>query len=68
MIKPDQIPDEVVEAAERVYRTVPLYTSHEDAIRAAIAAGLNAWPGRALAGYAGETCHILPLPQDNTND
>ena len=32
------IPDEVVEAAERAYRTVPLYTSHADAIRAALTA------------------------------
>ena len=32
--------------------------------RAAIAAALSAWPGRTLAAYAFQTCHILPLPQE----
>jgi hypothetical protein len=67
MINPDMIPDEAVEAAERTYRTVPLYTSHVDAIRAAIAAALAAWPGanvedHAWAGYGGSIL-VLPLPQ-----
>jgi hypothetical protein len=44
MIDP-KIPDEVVEAAASAYRSVPLYTSHNDAIRASITAAINAWPG-----------------------
>jgi imidazolonepropionase-like amidohydrolase len=62
------IPPEVVEAAERTYRTVPLHTSHADAIRAAIAAALNAWKGmyrnEALPEYDEL---ILPLPQEPGN-
>jgi hypothetical protein len=44
MIKPDQIPDEVVEAAAYEYRYCPPLKTHDEAIRAAIAAALNAWP------------------------
>lgn len=37
-------------------------------VRAALIAGLKAWPGFSRAGYAGENCIILPLPMENTND
>lgn len=65
MIRADQIPDEVVETAARVYRTVPLYTTHDDAIRAAIAAAINAWPGgRVTMLFPPNEPHVvLPLPQ-----
>lgn len=69
MIDPAQIPDEAVEAAERTYRTVPLWTSHADSIRAAIAAALNAWPNAKTLRDDGRRqtyivpAIILPLPQ-----
>ena len=49
MIKPDQIPDEVVEAAKTTY-TAEIYKGkassreYHEAMREAIAAALNAWP------------------------
>jgi plasmid replication initiation protein len=79
IILPTSVPDEVVEAAAKAayenQRTrkwdrcgyVGQQQLRRDA-RAAIAAALNAWPGRALAGYAGEACHILPLPQEPRDD
>ena len=66
MIKPEQIPPAALEAAERTYRTVPLWTSHADSIRAAIVATLNAWPGMLdmTEGEPGRETReiILPLP------
>jgi hypothetical protein len=45
MIKPEQIPNEVVEAAAYKYLFYcPRLKTHDEAIRAAIAAALNAWP------------------------
>jgi len=57
MIRPEQIPDEVVEAAARAIRQWLAYTlhkdtraseltdgEHEELARAALAAALNAWP------------------------
>ena len=65
MIRAEQIPMEVVEAAAYVYRTVPLYTTHDDAIRAAIAAALNAWPDAGIEEYVnGDRGIFLPLPQE----
>ena len=52
----EQIPDEAWRAA--------MNTDPREGLAAAIVAALKAWPGRALASYAGETCHILPLPQE----
>jgi hypothetical protein len=69
MIRPEQIPDEVIKAAISAYdyASSDVYTTAEQDMATAIAAALNAWPGRALAGYAGETCHILPLPQEKSD-
>ena len=74
MIRPDQIPDEVVEAAARVF--VEVYgIAWDDAYeadradslieaRAAIAAALNAWPGAwHIRPVDFEEKLILPLPQ-----
>jgi hypothetical protein len=61
------IPDEVARLADEAYYDIAggnPTISDELAMKHAIAAALNAWPGRALAGYAGEACHILPLPQE----
>jgi hypothetical protein len=86
MIRPDQIPDEVVEAGARSFcyhytgksgderqRGVigdgsddfPFWKSFEQMALAAIAAGLNAWPGIQGAWYEGDTptAYIIPFPQ-----
>jgi hypothetical protein len=75
MIDPAQIPDEVVDAAERTYRTVPLWTSHADSIRAAIAAALEAWPGmdyrpgaKVNRSWTTPGKIILPLPQEASDE
>lgn len=69
MIRVDQIPPEVVEAAARALKDHPLVPFTEDAAlviaRASIAAALNAWP-RALLKMDGRY-FLLPLPQENTN-
>lgn len=60
MTRQVQIPDKAVEAlGAALGNTRPTWEYRE-----AICAMFNAWPGRALAGYAGETCYILPLPQE----
>lgn len=71
MIRTEQIPDEVVEAAYQ-----RLYTMRPEDIRASIAAALAAWPG--LVEYRGgwePVVHnnrkphlILPLPQEARDD
>jgi hypothetical protein len=53
MIRPDQIPDEVVEAF------VEAFHGQDMTRAAAIAAALNAWPGMHFIGNIG--VH-LPLP------
>jgi hypothetical protein len=74
MIKADQIPDEVVEAAARaawklkdqrlweiLKATQPNW---QDEARASIAAALNAWPGvEVVKWYHADQSLILPLPQ-----
>ena len=61
MLKPKQIPDEVVEAALK----------KRGLMREAIADALNAWPGMHLGhqcvGCGGDPQIILPLPQEKTN-
>jgi hypothetical protein len=57
MIRAEQIPMEV-----KLRLRAILHDGETDEAKA-IAAALSAWPGRALAGYAGEACHILHLPQ-----
>ena len=76
LIKPDMIPDEVVEAAAKAayenQRTrkwdrcgyVGQQQLRRDA-RAAIAAAINAWPGaEVVEWYHADKTLILPLPQD----
>jgi hypothetical protein len=60
MIRPDQIPDEVVEAlGAALGNTRPTWDYAE-----AIAAALNAWQG--VDRYLGAV--VLPLPQEKHND
>jgi hypothetical protein len=80
MIKPKQIPDEVVEATawamcddingegcwdETPFRHRPMWRS---AARAAIAAALDAWPDAFITKYSeGAPAFNLPLTQENSN-
>ncbi len=78
MIRADQIPDEVVEAAVKAFdeSEEDAYVSHAHDIRAAIAAALNAWPGAELDPYpqgTGKKAVVkwyldLPLPQENSDE
>ncbi len=84
MIKPEQIPDAVVEAAARAMRDtymkandVPPYNTEThyplsafvQEARAAIAAALNAWPGaEVVEWYHADKTLILPLPQEASDD
>lgn len=70
MIKPDMIPDEVVNAAREAWLQSDV-NAKED-WRAAIAAALNAWPGMHhyepnAEPYYGKHL-ILPLPQEENPD
>ena len=61
MIRPDQIPDEVVEA---------MWVAHFEkgkSYRAAIAAAINAWPNGDVVGKYDndDTALLLPLPQED---
>lgn len=59
MIRPDQIPDAVVEATG-----LP-----EIAARAVIAAAINAWPGAAaLTGLEGIDLVMLPIAKQKSDD
>jgi hypothetical protein len=61
VIKPEQIPDEVVKAA--------LLTDERLGMRVVIAAAINAWPGR-FSGNAWPDLAptiVLPLTQENNN-
>ena len=62
MIKPEQIPDEVVKAFVDAYYTKDMTR------KAAIAAAINAWPDAEIydSNYCG-TFLKLPLPQENNN-
>lgn len=70
MIRAEQIPDEVVEAAARAYAI--LNEGHDEwwhlraeRARAAIAAALNAWPDAGIEEYVNRDRGIfLPLPQE----
>ncbi len=65
MIKPEQIPDEVVNA----YMHMIVYGGVDGA--EAIAAAINAWPGVEVEptheSYPAWPHIILPLPQENNN-
>jgi len=74
MIKPDQIPDEVVEAAARaawgVLRAEDEWLLKTKA-RAAIAAALSAWPGAFPWTFNGPlegTGYVLPVPTEVSDD
>ena len=67
MIHPDQIPDEVVEAALRAYsgNTCECSSCRKAVIRT-VAAALSAWPGAFPWKFTGPlegTGYILPIPQ-----
>ena len=69
MIRAEQIPDEVVEAAAKTLMAPDYPNSWPawmDEARAALAAALNAWPG-AHTWDTGQVWHhpaiVLPLPQ-----
>ena len=74
MIKPDMIPDEVVEAGARAafiyYKCVPWDECGDKTLwrrlaRAAIAAALNTWPGaEVVEWYHADKTLILPLPME----
>ena len=58
MIKPEQIPDEVVEAALK----------KRGLMREAIADAINSWPGMEIEMvFVEEDYLILPLRKENTN-
>ena len=74
MIKPEMIPNEVVQAAREAWLRSDV--SAKEDWRVAIAAALNAWPGseyvykqphRLSVSYSNPAI-ILPLPQENTNE
>lgn len=68
MIKPEQIPDEVVEAAakhisEADMEDYPNYWKKQ--LRASIAAAINAWPGVGIETvFVEEDYLILPVPNE----
>jgi hypothetical protein len=75
MIKPEQIPDEVEEAAGLAVWNFPISVDPDTArqiARAAIAAALNAWPGAETRledwHTPPETILILPLPKDAADE
>jgi hypothetical protein len=77
MIKPEQIPDEVVEAAVTAWlEKASDYTRLNESIRAAIAAALAAWPEMHTAIDDDEDSDdpptrlaiILPLPKDAADE
>jgi len=77
MIDPAQIPDEVVEAAARAIGEETYVGNKQtlrDAGRAAIAAGLAAWPNAKTLRDDGRRqtyivpALILPLPQEARDD
>lgn len=76
MLKPEQIPDEVVANAAIARWGINEPTKWEmDTCRIIIAAAINAWPGmhvhewhRPWLGGMSGTDIILPLPEKETSD
>jgi hypothetical protein len=76
LIKPEQIPDEVVEAATKAFDASEedAYVSHAHDIRVAIAAAINAWPGMVIypPDVLDSTINperiILPLPMEQRDE
>jgi hypothetical protein len=66
VIKPEQIPDEVVEAAHRAALEADF--NMRDQLRAAIVAAINAWPDAFITKYSeGAPAFNLPLTQEKSN-
>ena len=63
MLKPEQIPDEVVEAARYAFHNATGPTVADD-WHVAIAAAINAWPDAEARPTFGPSRIILPLPQE----
>jgi hypothetical protein len=63
MIKPEQIPDEVIKAAFNAAMLQP-HNSHTGQMIAAVTAAINAWPG----GNEKHSLILLPLPQEKNDD
>jgi len=71
MLKPEQIPDEVVEAAAKTLMDPDYPNSWPawmDEARAALAAALNAWPDAEARPTFGPSRIILPLPQEVSDE
>ena len=69
MIRPDQIPDEVVEAFDRVFlEERKSGWTLDTTYRHAIAAALNAWPNVWTSESVGNGSLILPLPKEGADD
>jgi len=72
MIDAKQIPDEVVEAARAAYRDgFEQLDSHEEIMRASIAAALSAWPGIRMMvdiDTGDDSALKLPLPQEASDE
>ena len=67
MIRAEQIPDEVVEAAAKAIGEETYVSNRQtlkDAARAAIAAALNSWPGSCNVACTLADMLLLPLPQE----
>jgi len=73
MLKPEQVPDEVVAAAREAWLGSDV--SAQEDWRIAIAAAINAWPGNRMeteyfthCGDYWEPAVILPLPQESGDE
>jgi len=65
MIKPEQIPDEVIKAAFNAAMLQP-HNSHTGQMIAAVTAAINAWPGFKAAWFLPQgKVYILPAPWEN---
>ncbi len=70
MIKPEHIPDEVVEAAAKNMDWTSAIALPQDKLRfkGHIAAALNAWPDAFITKYSeGAPAFNLPLTQEKSN-
>ena len=67
MIKPEQIPDEVIDALRESTPWSEFWTDHEHKLFLAIA--INAWPGACVFGdVSGWDLHIeLPLTEEKND-
>jgi hypothetical protein len=65
IILPTSVPDEVVEAAVKRYYEAAQGIGYKGAMRAGLAAALNAWPDAGIEEYVnGDRGIFLPLPQE----